>query len=75
MSTARKLPAKTNTKRRRAAKRPPEWRSAAGEPWPKPLTKKQLAEKLRWLDEEPPIKPKRPIEGEELEEAIRTGGL
>ena len=76
MPTVRKLSVKPKPKSKPAKARTHPRLTAAGEPWPKPLSNRALAARLKWLDEDPPFKMKGgAIEGEELEEAIRTGGL
>ena len=70
MATARKSQVSTKTKR--TTKHPPAQPEFDPPRVRIPPSKEVLEERRRWLDEYVPIKPKRPIEGEELEEAIRT---
>ena len=72
MKTARKTQVSPKPKRR--AQGSPSRQPAERSTWKRP-TKAEIAEQHRWLDEYVPFKTKRPIEGAELEEAIRTGGL
>jgi hypothetical protein len=72
MKTARKIRATAKPKR---PKRPETGRLPGEESGWKPPTKAEIEEQRRWLDEYVPPKLKRYLTGEEIEHAIKTGGM